>query len=112
MSRFGDPGQDRDYTDGLEPREDWEPVRAQPKPEPRRRVKAGAKRAARKIIQSVRAAVVTRANGCCERCGAFVGDAGHAHHRIPRSRGGAWTVENIEYLCPGCHYDAHMRNAL
>jgi hypothetical protein len=40
------------------------------------------------------------------------GDFGHAHHRIPRSRGGQWTLDNMEYLCPECHQLAHLENAL
>lgn len=83
-----------------------------PKPEARKRVKARRKRQAAKVVKSVRARLVERANSCCERCGMFSGDAGHAHHRIPRSRGGKWTMETMEYLCPGCHYDAHMTGAL
>jgi 5-methylcytosine-specific restriction endonuclease McrA len=90
----------------------WGIGQSAPKPEPRKRVKGRQRRAARKIVTHVRADVVKRANGCCERCGLYCGDAGHAHHRIPRSRGGQWTVENIQYVCPGCHLEAHLTNAL
>lgn len=85
---------------------------AYPKPDTRKRAKGRKRYQARKLVGSVRAAVVERAQGCCERCGQYCGEAGHAHHRIPRSRGGAWTVENIEYLCAGCHLQAHLTNAL
>jgi 5-methylcytosine-specific restriction endonuclease McrA len=87
-----------------------------PKPEPRQRIKARQKRASAKVIKSVRAQVIERAEGRCERCGAFLGldwgSDGQAHHRIPRSRGGQWTVENIEYLCAACHREAHRTNTL
>ncbi len=83
-----------------------------PKPTPRRILKGRKQRSAAKTVKSVRVQAVERAQSCCERCGQFCGDAGHAHHRIPRSRGGQWTVENIEYLCPGCHLDAHLTGAL
>lgn len=83
-----------------------------PKPESRKRIKGRKDREHAKVRKSVRADVVIRAKGCCERCGQFCGDAGHAHHRIPRSRGGKWTVENIQYVCPGCHLEAHFTNAL
>lgn len=82
------------------------------KPEPRKRIKARKKRASRKVVQSVRATVVKDTDECCERCGRWVGADGHAHHRIPRSRGGKWTVDNIEYLCGICHMTAHRTGAL
>ena len=77
------------------------------KPEARRRVKARRKRQMANVIRSVRAAVVARARGCCERCGRWCGTAGHAHHRRPRSRGGTWTFTNIQWLCPDCHRTVH-----
>jgi 5-methylcytosine-specific restriction endonuclease McrA len=81
-----------------------------PKPEPRKRVKARRKLQAAKVVKSVRAAVVERAGGKCERCGLWP-TWGHAHHRKPRSLGGKWTVENIILLCPSCHAKAHRRTA-
>ena len=85
---------------------------ALPKPEPTKRLKARRKRQAAKVVQSVRAAVVERAHGFCERCGLYVGLDGHAHHRTPRSRGGTWTLDNILLLCPFCHMSAHRTGAL
>jgi 5-methylcytosine-specific restriction endonuclease McrA len=78
----------------------------------RKQLKGRKLRTAAKVRKSVRGQVVARAEGCCERCGAYVGDAGHAHHRIPRSRGGRWTVRNIQLVCPGCHVEAHLTNTL
>ena len=82
------------------------------KPGPTARARATRRRAAMALAKVVRAAVVKRAEGCCERCGLYVGDDGHAHHRIPRSRGGKWTIENIQYLCVVCHQTAHRTNNL
>ncbi len=81
-------------------------------PGPTAKARAKRKRALMKLAKVVRAGVVARAEGCCERCGLYVGDDGHAHHRIPRSRGGPWTELNIEYLCAQCHSTAHRTNTL
>jgi 5-methylcytosine-specific restriction endonuclease McrA len=78
-----------------------------PKPEPRKKTQARAKRAEAAIVRLVRAAVVRRAEGLCERCCDWVGNSGHAHHILPRSRGGRWTVLNITYLCQPCHQREH-----
>lgn len=82
------------------------------KPEPQKRTNARKKRAARKFVGQLRQQVVARAHERCERCGQWCADWGHAHHRIPRSRGGQWTLENIEYVCPSCHREAHLTNTL
>jgi 5-methylcytosine-specific restriction endonuclease McrA len=83
--------------------------RAQPKHAllTRKAVKAKKQRAARKVVKAVRAEVVTRARGLCERCGK---PGQEAHHKIHRSRGGAWTPENITLLCRACHGKAHGVN--
>ena len=90
----------------------YETPRRRQQPGVTAKARAKRKRAVQKVAKSVRAEVVTLAQSCCERCGIYCGDCGHAHHRLPRSRGGKWTVENIEYLCPGCHLEAHLTNAL
>lgn len=81
-------------------------------PGPTARYRAKRRRAAAKVVKVVRPLVVDRAASCCERCGVYVGDDGQAHHRLPRSRGGAWTLENIAYLCASCHSTAHRTNTL
>lgn len=88
------------------------PPVAVPKPEPVKRTKGRNDRLETKVVKYVRAQVVERAGQSCERCGQWCADVGHAHHRTPRSRGGRWTLENIEYICPGCHLEAHLTNAL
>jgi len=82
------------------------------KPGPTAKARAKRRRQGMAWAKKVRAAVVRRAGGCCERCGVWCGDDGHAHHRIPRSRGGKWTELNIEYLCAQCHDTAHRTNTL
>ncbi len=74
--------------------------------------RAKRRRAGLKDAKRIRAIVVARCEWSCQRCGVYCGENGHAHHRIPRSRGGQWTVENIEYLCNACHMEAHRTNTL
>lgn len=56
-----------------------------------------------------RAAVHTRAGGCCERCGDRITPwVDHSiHHRLPRGRGGRNSLSNLVLLCgsgvTGCH---------
>jgi hypothetical protein len=62
------------------------------------------------IPQKVRDAVLMRANGICERCGAWSNL--ELHHRQYRSRGGQHTTANLVALCgwgnhTGCHGWAH-----
>lgn len=69
--------------------------------------KAQKKRAEQKVVKSVRAQVVERAGGRCERCGRPCRQSGEAHHKVKRSQGGKWTLENIEFICRTCHGLAH-----
>ncbi len=87
-------------------------IHPQPKPEPRKRIKGRKQRAARKILKSVRSRCKDRANGNCERCGKYCPHTGEGHHRIPRSRGGKWTMDNIQWICHTCHVKAHRENDL
>lgn len=51
-----------------------------------------------------------RDNWTCQKCGA--GGPGielHAHHKIPRSRGGSDSLQNLETLCARCHSREHGR---
>jgi len=54
----------------------------------------------RKEYDRIRRKVIRRAKGRCERCG---GVGKEANHKIPRSAGGATTMENLEWLCSDCH---------
>jgi 5-methylcytosine-specific restriction endonuclease McrA len=83
-----------------------------PKGKTRKQLKAKKQRAAVTVRKGIRAQIVARAEGRCERCKWWIDDWGHAHHRIPRSRGGRWTLGNIEYLCAKCHRLAHLKNQL
>jgi 5-methylcytosine-specific restriction endonuclease McrA len=67
-----------------------------------------------------RAAVIARACGACERCGAAISDRLpawhrqrlHMNHKVPLSRGGADDPSNCEALCQGCHlFDGHAPTA-
>ena len=62
----------------------------------------------------VRADVLDRANGKCERCdkdAPFKKANGkpflEVHHAIPLGEGGPDTVENAFALCPNCHREVH-----
>ncbi|QPZ39724.1 HNH endonuclease [Paramicrobacterium chengjingii] len=62
------------------------------------------------ISKRVRAIVLERSGGQCERC--FSAGPLELHHRKFRSRGGKHTVENLVALCgwgnhTGCHGLAH-----
>jgi len=80
-----------------------------PKGRTRKQVKATQDRDAANVRKTVRALKVEQAQQSCERCGKWTGTWGHAHHRIPRSRGGLWVIENIEYVCATCHADIHQK---
>lgn len=55
--------------------------------------------------------VYRRDNYTCQDCGARGGRDGntelHAHHVVPRSRGGGDHLDNLETLCLRCHNAAH-----
>lgn len=95
-------------------------VLAQPKPTPRRLVKARKKRQFAKDRKSCRAARYAKDGGCCQRCGRHLvlnpTDARHEFeianiHEIRfRSRGGSATdVSNTQTLCAFHHAEAHGR---
>ena len=86
--------------------------RPNPKPESRKRIKGRKKRGLRRIVKAVRPMVIERADGCCARCGHWVGEDGHTHHRVPRSLGGRWELSNLELLCADCHERAHRTHTL
>lgn len=58
---------------------------------------------------AVRALVVSRAGGVCERCGAAW--AAHVHHRKLRSQGGSDSPANLAALCLPCHGWCHAHPA-
>lgn len=70
----------------------------------RKRLKGRKQRAAAKVVQSVRAAVVARDGGGCRLCHRRGTDA---HHLTKRSQGGKWTTDNIVLLCRECHALIH-----
>jgi len=62
------------------------------------------------IPAEVRDLVRARSQGRCEvfdgaaRCGS---DAHHMHHRLPRSRGGEHTADNLLHVCSTHHHEIH-----
>lgn len=68
----------------------------------------GRKRGERRSWQDLRLERIARI-GRCERCGYDTEpQILNAHHRIPRSRGGVDTDDNMELLCPNCHAIEHL----
>lgn len=65
-------------------------------PAPRRSKRNG-------VPPKVRAAVVDRCRGQCERCGGWVGLEPELHHKVKRSQGGPHTEANLAALCHECH---------
>lgn len=59
----------------------------------------------------VRALVVERAGGQCQRCGLLVGKTGHVHHRQDKEmEPDAYNDhKNLRLLCPGCHRVEHKK---
>lgn len=76
-----------------------------------------------------RAQVCIRENGICEICGGWCGDltvpdeyiwlglyygkivrGAHVHHKIPISKGGNHSLENLQLLCEDCHEKLHPGN--
>ncbi|CQH64122.1 uncharacterized protein HHUB_4285 (plasmid) [Halobacterium hubeiense] len=64
-----------------------------------------------------RQAVYERDNWTCQNCdaesGPHAGDDGvplHAHHIVPRSRGGTNQLSNLTTLCEACHNNAHAHD--
>jgi hypothetical protein len=85
-------------------REDLEDYGMFRQPEPSEAYQgAGAvgERHARLIPQDVKVAVVIRDKGKCVECGSSA-DL-HYDHKIPWSRGGTNTVNNIQLLCGRCN---------
>jgi 5-methylcytosine-specific restriction endonuclease McrA len=83
-----------------------------PKPERRARTKRRRERQQRRTRAVVRAIVLARAGGRCERCGrrvfddveAWRPDRAHVHEVVPRSRGGSrYDPENCVCWCAACH---------
>ncbi|WP_435177948.1 HNH endonuclease [Halorussus sp. AFM4] len=60
-----------------------------------------------------RKAVYRRDSYQCQHCGAQGGPRGntelHAHHVVPKSRGGSHNPNNLTTLCQQCHSQVHGR---
>ena len=56
------------------------------------------------ITRNMRKEVFHRDGETCQRCG---GRGSHAHHIIPRGRGGEDTHDNLTLLCWRCHEWVH-----
>ena len=95
---------------GWSPELGWQPDPSWPAPPPGwqlwvPRVATGrgapGERNSRVIPQDVKIAVTLRDQGKCVQCGAT--EDLHFHHKIPWSRGGTNTVNNIQLLCGLCN---------
>ncbi|SDM18188.1 HNH endonuclease [Halogranum gelatinilyticum] len=58
-----------------------------------------------------RKAVYRKDDYMCQHCGRKGGPRGnaelHAHHIVPKSRGGSHELDNLTTLCQSCHSDVH-----
>lgn len=72
-------------------------VEAVPKPQPR-------PRKAINIPTNIRKQIHDRDQHICRICGRY---GNHLHHKIPRSRGGKHTLDNLVTLCFVCHMYCH-----
>lgn len=58
--------------------------------------------------------VYQRDNHTCQNCGAMGGPNGHAelhaHHIVPKSRGGTHATSNLITLCKDCHNTVHNKS--
>ena len=58
-----------------------------------------------------RSKVYKRDNYACQNCGRTGGPHGnaelHAHHIVPKSKGGTHKTSNLKTLCKGCHDAIH-----
>jgi 5-methylcytosine-specific restriction endonuclease McrA len=54
-------------------------------------------------IPNAKNKIIRRDNYRCEICGIEIGIKGEFHHIKPKSEGGSNFIENIQYLCAGCH---------
>lgn len=76
--------------------------RTRPKPMSARR------RAEMPIRKNLRQQVIQRDRGRCRACGTLVGEYGHAHEIVFRSRGGSpLELANVVLVCAKCHQDIH-----
>ena len=68
-------------------------------------------RAIREELRRVRAAVIERAGGICERCHDERCKPLHVHHTKRRSQGGEHTLDNLRALGERCHAEVHAGSA-
>lgn len=68
-------------------------------------------RAIREELRRVRAAVIERAGGICERCHDERCQPLHVHHTKRRSQGGEHTIDNLRALGERCHAEVHAGSA-
>lgn len=71
------------------------------------------RRSSRSLYARSRTEIIERSQGRCEARIEHVcrGRGSHAHHRLPRSRGGGDTASNLAWLCSLCHAHIHAHPA-
>lgn len=66
--------------------------------------------------KSLRLKVFKRDGYRCQNCNATGGPSGsaelHAHHIVPKSKGGTNQATNLKTLCSDCHNAIHHRNKI
>jgi 5-methylcytosine-specific restriction endonuclease McrA len=56
-------------------------------------------------LDEITPALLARAHGICEICRSLPCE--HRHHKLRRSQGGKNTLDNLLFLCHGCHFGVH-----
>lgn len=67
-----------------------------------------------KIPKGLRKQVITRDRGLCQKCKSLTAvppEERSIHHRIPRSKGGATVLDNLELTHRRCHEEHHDAEA-
>ena len=59
-------------------------------------------------IRALKDRLISSRGPRCEKCNFDVVEILHAHHVIPRSRGGKDEESNLSLLCPNCHAIEHL----
>lgn len=70
--------------------------------------KVGAPKDRAKSVRAIKAKLIKIRGGKCERCDYDVLEVLHIHHKNRNRRDNSF--ENLELICPNCHFEEHYRS--